>query len=86
MSKKEKQDDQKQELESAAKEEAKAPEGEKAATQEQEKATAPAGEKRVRARVRRGGWSWGNRLMTPGSQVTASEAQIADWRAAGVVE
>ena len=48
-----------------------------------ERAAAPKGET---ARVIRGGWSWGGRVMRPGETVTASAAQIADWRAAGVVE
>lgn len=56
---------------------------ERAAKKPAQKATAPKGET---ARVIRGGWSWGGRVMWPGAMVTASAAQIADWRAAGVVE
>ena len=56
---------------------------ERAAKKPAQRATAPKGEQ---AKVIRGGWSWGGRTMQPGETVTASAAQIADWRAAGVVE
>lgn len=59
------------------------PLGETAAKRQAERATAPKGEQ---AKVLRGGWSWGGRIMQKGDSVTASAAQIADWRAAGVVE
>lgn len=60
-----------------------APAAETADAPKATKATAPKG---VKAKVIRGGWSWGGRAMRPGDTVTASAAQIADWRAAGVVE
>lgn len=62
------------------------PKGEQATKPAAETTDAPRGEKAVKAKVLRGGWSWGGRTMQPGDTVAASPAQIADWRAAGVVE